>query len=158
MHFTLFTMFCRNRNTEQQRLTFQFQNFSVSRLLPIFWVFQFRFQKIWSRKKSPSFGFGKFGLDKKVSFSGKKSWFRFLRIWSWKKVSVSENLVLDKKSRFWFWKTWSRKRKNQNNKKGSKPKKQCKSLVWIYITTKECCVLLFLDVVHRTCEERWMKL
>ena len=84
MHFTLFTMFCRNRNTEQQRLTFQFRNFSVSRLLPIFWVFQFRFQRIWSRKKNQ---------------------FQFREIWSrqkslgfgfGKKILVLENLVLEK--------------------------------------------------------------
>ena len=44
-------------------------------------------------EKSLGFGFGEFGLKK-------KSWFRFPRIWSRKKVSVSENLVSKKKS--WF--------------------------------------------------------
>ena len=51
---------------------------------------RFRFRKIWSRKKSLGFGFGK--------------------IWSRKKVlvSVSENLVSEKKSR--FRKIWYRKK------------------------------------------------
>ena len=43
--------------------------------------FRYWFWRIWSRKKSLSFGFGEFGLGKKVS------------------VSVSENLVSEKKSR-----------------------------------------------------------
>ena len=72
---------------------------------------RYRFRKIWSRKKSLGlgFGFGEFGL-------GKKSRFRFRKILS------------RKKSWFWFWKTWSRKRKNQSNKKESRPSKQSKSL------------------------------
>ena len=48
------------------------------------------FQKIWSRKKSLGFGFGKFGLGKKVS------------------VLVSEKFGLGKKSR--FRKIWYRKK------------------------------------------------
>ena len=55
-------------------------------------------------------------------------------------ISVSENLVsekslsfgkifLQKKSRFWSQKTWFRKRKNENNKKETRPSKQCKSLI-----------------------------
>ena len=72
----------------EQRLTFRFRNFLVSRLLPIF--LGFRFRKIWSRKKSLGFGYGKFGLKKKsLGFSfgefglGKK--FRLRKIWSKKK-------------------------------------------------------------------------
>ena len=42
-----------------QRLTFRFRNFSVSKLLPIFWRFQFRYRKIWFWKKSLGFGFEK---------------------------------------------------------------------------------------------------
>ena len=72
---------------------------------------QFRFRKIWSRKKS--LGFGKFGHEKKY-------WFR--RIWSRKKVSVSENLVSkkvsvsenlisEKKSWFRFQRIWSREKR-----------------------------------------------
>ena len=53
---------------------------------------QFWFRKIWSRKKSIGVSFGEFGL-------GKKYGFRFRRIWLGKKVSVSENLVSEKKSR-----------------------------------------------------------
>ena len=60
------------------------------------------------------------------------------------RVLVSENLVsekslsfgkfcLQKKSRFWSQKTWSRKRKNENNKKETRPSKQCESLIWILI-------------------------
>ena len=77
-----------------QILTFRFQNFSVSRLMPIFF------------RVSVS--------ENLVSI--KKSQFRFRRICSLKKVSVSENLVLKKsigfgkfgivkKSHFWakFW-------------------------------------------------------
>ena len=75
-----------------QRLTFQFRNFSVSKLLPNLWGFSFR--KIWFRKKSLGFrlkknlvlekslGFRKFGFGKKsLGFSSEK-------IWSRKKVSV----------------------------------------------------------------------
>ena len=65
-----------------QRLTFRFRNFSVSKLLPNLWGFRFR--KIWFRKKSLGFGFEKIWSRKKVS------------------VSVSENLVSEKKSRFRF--------------------------------------------------------
>ena len=71
----------------KQRLTFRFRNFSVSKLLPIFWRFRFRYRKIWFRKKSLGFGFEKIWSRKKVS------------------VSVSENLVSEKKSRFRFRKT-----------------------------------------------------
>ena len=42
---------------------------SVSKLLPIFWGYRFRFQKIWYRKKSLGIGFEKFGIGKKVSVS-----------------------------------------------------------------------------------------
>ena len=76
---------------------------------------QFGFRKIWSRKKSIGFGFGKFGFGKQVSVSkkfglGQKS--RFRNIWFRKKVSVSvsENLVSEKKSRFRFRKIWSQNR------------------------------------------------
>ena len=77
-----------------------------------------------NRKKSLGFGSGDFGLGKKVL------------------VSVSENLVSEKKSRFWFWKIWSQKRKNQSNKKESRPSKQCKSLIWILIFV--CFVPIYL--------------
>ena len=53
------------------------------------------------------FGFEKFGLGKKVSVSvsekfglRKKSWFRFWKIWSYKKVLVSEKFRFGNKSRF----------------------------------------------------------
>ena len=72
----------------QQRLTFRLRNFSVSRLLPIFRGLRFGFRRIWFRKKSLGFSFGKFSLEKKVS------------------VSVLESLVSEKKSR--FWRIWSR--------------------------------------------------
>ena len=95
-----------------QRLTFRFRNFSVLRLLPIFlgqnpfwriWP-QFRFRKIWSRKKSLGFGLGEFGLRKKVSVSvsenlvSEKS-FGFGKFGLEKKVSVlvSENLISERK-------------------------------------------------------------
>ena len=65
-----------------QRLTFRFRNFSVSKLLPNLWGFRFR--KIWFRKKSLGFGFEKIWSRKKVS------------------VSVSENLVSEKKSQYRF--------------------------------------------------------
>ena len=93
----------------RQRLTFRFRNFSVSKLLPIFWGFRFRFRKIWYRKKSFSFGFGKFGIGKKVSVSekfglGKKSPFR--KIWYWKKSIGFGEIWYRKKSQFRFPKTW----------------------------------------------------
>ena len=87
---------------------------SVSRLLPIFGGFwfwiqriglgprlsenksQFWFRKIWSQKKSLSFGFGKFGLGKKTIGFG------FGKFGLGKKVSVSEILVSEKKSRYRF--------------------------------------------------------
>ena len=69
--------FCSVLPSMTQRLTFRFRNFSVSKLLPNLWGILFRFWKIWFRKKSLSFGFEK--------------------IWSRKKVSVSENLVSEKK-------------------------------------------------------------
>ena len=81
-------MFC----TDGQRLTFRFRNFLVSKLLPIFWGYRFRFRKIWYRKKSLGIDFGKLGIGKKVS------------------VSVSENLVSEKKSRYRFQKIWYRKK------------------------------------------------
>merc|ERR1711902_72860 len=64
-------------------------------------------------------------LGKKVSVSvskkfglGKKSRFRFRKIWFGKKVSVSvsKEFGLGKKSRSRFRKIWSRKIKNPNNK------------------------------------------
>ena len=53
-----------------------------------------RFQKNLVSEKSLGFGFGKFGLGRKVSVSkkfglGKKSRYRFRKIWYCKKVSVS---------------------------------------------------------------------
>ena len=81
---------------------------SVSKLLgfetfAIFLGFWFRFRRIWSQKKvsvsenlvlekSLGFGLGEFGLRKKVL------------------VSVLENLVSEKKYRFWFWRIWSQKK------------------------------------------------
>ena len=58
-----------------------------------------------------SLGFRKFGFGKKVS------------------VSVSKKFGLRKKSRSSFRKIWSRKRKNPNNMKETRPSKQCKSLI-----------------------------
>ena len=69
---------------------------------------RFRFRKNLVSEKSLGFGIGEFGLGKK---------FRFRKNWSRKKFP------------FWFWKTWSRKRKNQSNKKESRPSKQSKSLI-----------------------------
>ena len=60
---------------------------SVSRLLPIFGGFRY-----WFRKKNLGFGYGKFGLGKKVS------------------VSVSEILVSEKKYRIRSRKIWYRKK------------------------------------------------
>ena len=62
-----------------QRLTFRFRNFCH-----IFDGFGFGFGKIWFRKKNIGFGFKKNWPRKKVS------------------VSVSENLVSEKKSRYRF--------------------------------------------------------
>ena len=89
-------------------------------------------------------GFGEFGLGKKVLVSVSENLVskkvsvsenlvsektsHFQIIWSRQKALVSENLVL-KKSQFWFWETWSRKRKNQNNEKETRPFKQCKALI-----------------------------
>ena len=52
---------------------------------------RFRFRKKLVSEKSLGFGFGKFGLGRKVSVSVSE------KIWSRKKVSVSENLVSGKK-------------------------------------------------------------
>ena len=100
---------------------------SVSRLLPIFGGFRYQFWRIWSRKKSLGFGFGEFGLGKKVSVSvsenlvsEKSLGFGFGKFGIRKKVSVSEkiglgkkvsvsvseNLVSEKKYRFRFRKIW----------------------------------------------------
>ena len=73
-------------------------------------------------KKSLGFGFVKFGLGKKVS------------------VLVSENLVseksfsfgifgLKKSLGFGFGKLGLGKEKSQNNKKDTRPSKQCKSII-----------------------------
>ena len=64
---------------EKLILTFRFRNFSVSRLLPIF----------------EGFGFGEFGLGKKVLVSVSEN-----LVSKKVSVSVSENLVLGKKARF----------------------------------------------------------
>ena len=82
--------YCLHLSYFHQRLTFRFQNFMVSRLLPFF----------------EGFGFGEIGHGKKVSdlvsenlVPEKNYQFGFRRIWSWswkkkyqfrKKVSVSE--------------------------------------------------------------------
>ena len=120
----------------KQRLTFRFRNFWVSRLLVSKKKFWFR--KIGYRKKSLGFGFREFGFGKNFAFGilglKKKSRFWFRKIWSWKKspgFSIREfglgkkfrNIWSRKNSRFWFWKTWSGKRKNQSNKKESRPSK-----------------------------------
>ena len=63
-----------------------------------FWrVLELVSENLVSRKKSLGFGFGEFGL-------GKKYWFRFQKIWSLKRVSVSvsENMVSEKKFRCRF--------------------------------------------------------
>ena len=52
-----------------------------------------RFRKIWSRKKSIGFGFGKIGSRKKVSVSVSKKFGLGKKV----SVSVSENLVSEKK-------------------------------------------------------------
>ena len=119
------------------------------------------------------------------------SWFCFRKIWPRKKVSVSvsENLVsekrlgfgfgeigLRKKSRFWkvwskkkspflFRKTCSRKRKIKNNKRETRPSKQCKSLIRILIffcfvpiyqmeENKDCNVDIDIDVLFRRRRKR----
>ena len=61
-----------------------------------------------------SLGFGKFGLEKKVSISENL-------VSEKKSISVSKNLISGEK-KFWFRKTWSRKRNNLN--KGSHPLKK----------------------------------
>ena len=75
----------------------------------------FRFRKIWYWKRSLGFGFRIFGLGKKVSVSvlenlvlEKKSRFRFWKNLVSEKVlvSVSEYLVSEKKSRYRFQKIW----------------------------------------------------
>ena len=68
-----------------------------------------------------SLGFGKFGLEKKVSISENL-------VSEKKSISVSKNLVSGKKS-FGFGKLGLGKEKNQNNKKETRPSKQCKSLI-----------------------------
>ena len=90
------------------------------------WHFGFETSRFWNFCQffeGFSFGFGKFGLGKKVSVLvsekfglGKKSRFWFQKIWFLKKVSVSEKFGLGKKSRFRFQKIWSWKRENPNNK------------------------------------------
>ena len=63
-----------------------------------FWrVLELVSENLVSRKKSLGFGFGELGL-------GKKYWFRFQKIWSLKRVSVSvsENMVSEKKFRCRF--------------------------------------------------------
>ena len=106
---------------------------SVSRLLPIFLWFRFRFQKNWYQKKSIGFGFDTFAnffrvlvlvsenlvLEKSLGFGfgkfgfGKKSRFRFRKnLVSEKSLSLGfGKFGLGKKSRFWFRKIWSQKRK-----------------------------------------------
>ena len=74
----------------EKKSRFRFQNFwsrkkvsvLVSEKFGIGKKSRYRFRKIWYRKKSLGIGFGKFGIGKKVS------------------VSVSENLVSEKKSRY----------------------------------------------------------
>ena len=78
------------------------------------WHFGFetsRFRNFCQFFEGIGFGFGKFGIGKKVSVSvsenlvsEKKSRYRFRKIWYRKKVSVSvsENLVSEKKSRYRF--------------------------------------------------------
>ena len=89
-----------------QRLTFWFRNFGFKTSANLLRVSVS--ENLVSEK---SFGFGKFGLEKKsLGFGCRK-------------------FGLRKKSRFWFWKIWSRKRKNQSNKKETRPSKQCKSLI-----------------------------
>ena len=58
-----------------------------------------RFRKNLVSEKSLGFGFGKFGLGRKVSVSekfglGKKSRFRFRKIWYRKKISVSVSVKI----------------------------------------------------------------
>ena len=74
---------------------------SVSRLLPISGGFRCWFRRIWSREKSIGFGFGRFGLRKKL-------WVSVTENLVSKKESVSENLVSKKKFR--FRKIWYRKK------------------------------------------------
>ena len=68
-----------------------------------------------------SLGFGKFGLEKQVSVSENL-------VSEKKSISVSKNLVSGKKS-FGFGKLGLGKEKNQNNKKETRPSKQCKSFI-----------------------------
>ena len=67
-------------------------------------------EKSWFRSRSQDFcqslegfGFREFGLRKNFGFG-------FLKFGLGKKVPVSENLVSEKKYRFWFWKIWSRQK------------------------------------------------
>ena len=89
----------KNHISVRQRLTFRFRDFCQ---------FRFRFRRIWSRKKSLGFGFGEFGLGKK---------FQLRKIWSRKK-----------RLGFGFGKLGLGKEKKHNNKKETRPSKQCKSI------------------------------
>ena len=67
-------------------------------------------EKSWFRSRSQDFcqslegfGFREFGLRKNFGFG-------FLKFGLGKKVPVLENLVSEKKYRFWFWKIWSRQK------------------------------------------------
>ena len=80
-----------------QRLTFRFRNFSVSRLSPIFKGFR----RIWFWTKSLGFGFGKFGIGKKSRYRFRKIWYRkkslgigFGKFGIGKKVSVSVSVKI----------------------------------------------------------------
>ena len=74
------------------------------------WMIPLHIQKSWFRSRSQDFcqslegfGFREFGLRKNFGFG-------FLKFGLGKKVPVSENLVSEKKYRFWFWKIWSQQK------------------------------------------------
>ena len=75
--------------------------------------------------------FGEFGLEKKSRSQKIWSRFWFRRIWSKKSIS------------FCFGKLGLGKEKNQNNKKKTRPSKQCKFLIWILIF-----FVLFLPITY----------
>ena len=93
-----------------------FSRVSVSHKLVLEKVLVSVSEKLVSKK---SLGFGKFGL-------GKKSRFRFQRIWSQKKNIGFRNFSLKKKSWLWFWKTWRSiaEEKKNGDEKGGKYKEK----------------------------------
>ena len=79
-----------------------------------------------------TFWFQNFSVLKLVPIFGR---FRFWRIWSWKKVLVSGNLVSDKKSWIRFRKIWSRIKSLGFGKFGIRKKVSVSVLVKILVSS-----------------------